>query len=150
MCISLGALLIFLNSLKPRRPFIIFKDTQSSKKTLHSFPKGPIIGRLHQKLKTTPLPSDRIDCIPFLYVDIIANILEQYSGERLSTISHTSQPWIGVALQSKISIKSIKENFGKSDFERELIEDVTKAVERAKERFEDLSLDSNTQSIPDS
>ena len=43
-----------------------------------------------------------LDCVPVLYVDIIANILAQYSGERLSTISHISQPWIGVAPRIQI------------------------------------------------
>ena len=114
-----------------------------------SFPKGPMVEGLHQQLKTTPPSSAPIDCVPYLYVDIIANFLERYSGDRLSTISHTSQPWVDVCLESEITIENISKNFGKSDFEREFIEDVSKAVEEAKgqekrmkERFKDFSCDS--------
>jgi len=116
-----------------------------------SFPKGPIIEGLHEKLKETP-PSNRIDCLPFLYVDIIAHVLRQYSGDHLSTISHSSLPWNSVDNHSKITIENIKENFGKCQFEREFLEDVAKAVEEAKqreqtmnERFEKMSFNPNNK-----
>ena len=103
-----------------------------------SFPKGPMIPELHKTMKKEPPQplSEQIDVVPFLFVDVIANILVGYSGEELASLSHTSAPWKTVPEGSLLAQESIKTTFGKAQFEKLLLADGQKVVEEVKQREE--------------
>lgn len=96
--------------------------------------RGPMVQTVHAVLKQTIPPEEDVDTLGFHFVDEAISFLSRFTGEELGDRSHDSLPWLEARRSRLMSLSSdlISATWGETDFEKMMIENVQKGVEKRK------------------
>lgn len=92
--------------------------------SFEAYQDGPMIHKHHDLLKQKATTSD-LDAFDSIVhcdlLDAIAIVLDEYSGDELVALSHESKPYMDTLLKKEISVQKMKDDFGKIDFEKQIV-----------------------------
>lgn len=98
-----------------------------------------MIYEVHENLKHLSPPKEK-QSVAEPFVDEIIVYLSQFSGGQLADFAHSSEPWIVSKRQHSLSLTNevIKEHWGRSDFEKTLIETVEVGIEKGQQQQQNI------------
>ena len=96
--------------------------------------RGPMVQTVHEVLKQTAPPEEDVDTLGFHFVDEAIAFLSRYTREELGEESHESLPWLESRRSGLLSLNSdtISAKWGETDFEKLMIDNVQRGVEKRK------------------